>query len=544
MPSRPEDASPLPRPQDSGRLARLQYVIVAVAIMIFLTLGWRGRAPVRVVRSDDLIYLSVSRSLETGSYREIHLVDAPLHVRYPPGYPAWLAVLRKLGGDSPDLIRAGNLLLSALSIVCLYFIVRRVAGLPMALAAILLMAVNPALLDAGGTLPSEALFLALVGAALLCTIRGPPAPRSTAYLAIAFALAAFLTRTPGITIMLAIGAWLWSRRRTRELVIYGATSLLVVGGWIAYTAAVPRTQNTWSYWSDMAAGLKTAAPGMLARSARWIWRNATGYATEDLPWVLRVPTVPGTIIDNLFWLGVVTLLTAVGIAVLWRTCRPVALYLVLSGALVLVWPYRDDRLLVPLLPCALTALLVGANRLARPLQPTARKVALGLLVLAMGFGNVRGALARDAAAAQCDRANPYDGPGCYDAESRAIATASMFLRSHAPTGSMVLTLHPEGVNLLTGLLTESPAAINGLPPGRAVPELRSRGIQYVLMAGGRDRVRASLARGLLESCRELRVETRFPPNDFLLSLNTPRGPSEDACPLLTEVLKASPTGRD
>lgn len=532
-------AAGFPAPPASEFLARFEPLIVAAALVLFLILGWRGRSPVGVAGVDELIYISVSRSLETGSYKEIHLVDQPLHVRYPPGYPAWLAGLRAIGGESPDLMRGANLVFVAAAILGAYLIVRSVAGLPLALAAILLMAVNPTLLDAGGTLPSEPLFLALVGATLLCTIRGPPAPRGAAYLAIALSLAAFLTRTAGITLVLAVGAWLWSRRRAREMVIYAATSILVVGGWFAYTAAVPRAKNTWSYWYNMSAGLGGDAPGMLARSTEWIWRNASGYATEGLPWVLRVPTVSGTILDNLIWLVLVTVLLLAGLAVLARRARPVALYLILSAALLLTWPYRDDRLLVPLLPCALAALLIGAHRLAHILSPAPRRILLGLFLVVMAFGNVRGALARDAAAARCDRANPYDGPGCYGPESRAIANASAYLRSHAAPGSMVLSLQPEGVNLLTGFLTESAAALRGVPPGEAARELRARGILYVLVAGGSDLGRGRLARNLIASCRELRVETRFGPNDFLLSVLPPRQPSEEACVPLRELLTAS-----
>ena len=160
-----------------GVLDRFQYLLVAIGILVFFTLGWRGRLPVTIVGGDELYYVSLSRSLEVGTYRELYYASAPRHVKYPPGYPALLAGIRKLGGESHDLVRAVNLAFVAGAILGSFLIVRKVAGVGPALAVLTLLAVNPSLLRVGATMMSEAPYLGFTGAALAARHRLRRGPR-------------------------------------------------------------------------------------------------------------------------------------------------------------------------------------------------------------------------------------------------------------------------------------------------------------------------------------------------------------------------------
>jgi len=536
----PKEVGSSPTPSGAwGFVTRFQYVFLAAAMLGFFILGWRGRAPVLVGTNDESTYLALSRSIEAGSYREIFMASAPFHVRFPPAYPAWLAAVRQVTGEDLDLIQAVNLGLVVVSLVCLYLIVRQVAGVPIALTVSFLTALSPALLNSGGTLLSEPLFFAMVAGALVCTIKTEPATSRHAYLAMAFALGAFLTRTAGITIVVAIGIWLLQRRRRTEILTYALAGLVVVGGWFAYTASVPPASAGWSYAAEVS-GQLGADPDRVAEMVPSAGHNAIVYGTRYLPSFLGIPRLPDSSIDNVAWLVVQVLLLAAGAFVLWRKNRVVALFMVFYGGLLLVWPWPISRLLIPLLPYVVAALLIGAHRLTRSLPAVARGAALVALVLLLSVGAVRGVLARDARAGACDRNNPTPSDQCYGKETRSIASAALFLRQHAPPGSVVLTYYPPVVNFVSGHLTEYSRLVDRLPQGQAARVLRERGIGYILLS----RRLGPVARNLLISCRELTVEGRFPPGAFVLSTAIPTDPSQNACAILTEFLSVRHRGTE
>lgn len=518
-------------PGASGLAARVQYPLLALALAFFLILGWRGREPIHIGTTDENTYLMLSRSLESGSYRESFLGTAPLHVKYPPGYPAFLVGVRLVGGENLDVIRAVNLLLLAGSIVLLYLVVRRVAGVAVALSAAFLLAINHALLNAGGTVLSESLFIGLATAALYCTVRADAGRSRWAYWAVALVLASFLTRTAGIAFVAAIGVWLLGRRRPPELLAYALASLVVVGGWLAYAAMVPDQAGGKSYGMDIAAGLRGAPESHPA--LRFIYtalRNVAHYGVRTFPTLLGVPTVGGTSIDNVAWLGVNAALIPVGAFVLWKRARAAAAYLVFYGGLLVAWPWLQARVVVPLIPLALVALLIGAYHLTRLLPAPARHAAFAALVLLLGFGGLKATLQRDAQAQKCDRSNPYESEGCLDPVTRGAGRAALFIRANTPPDAVVLTLEGAGVNYVSGRLTELPNSL-WVPPDQVLQRLSDLRIQYIMLSGHNERM-VRLAQVLLPSCREFRVAGRFGDGVILLTTGIPGLTSEDGCVVL------------
>lgn len=520
---------------------RWAYPVVAAAVLLILVLGWRGREPLSLARPDEYVYLALSQSLESGSYRDIYLDGAPLHAKYPPGYPAWLVLVRKIGGGHHDVIRGANLLLLAAFVLCLYGITRRLAGVALACVAIVLVALNPTLLEAGGTLLSESLFLALVGASLLCAVRAGPNEGRNVAGAVGFAIAAFLTRTAGIALVLALGVWLWQRRRPQELRGFALAALIAIGGWFSYTTLVPQTGvgGSWgTYGVDIAHGLKTAEPGTLARVGQKVWLNSTRYLTDGLPWSMGLPTVPGTKLDNLAWLAVMIVSLAGGLVLLWRKSRAVFGYLVFAGILILLWPWRVDRLLVPIVPFVIAAMLMGTHLLTAKLGPALRTSLLAGLAVLMALGATRTALARDARMSRCDREDPYRTTGCYARLGLILAQAAEHLRANAPAGTVVLTRSPPEIHYLSGHRAIPAELIVALPEGGAARFLSSRNARYALITEPKEYQLRAVVPALLRSCREFRVEKRFDNGGLLLFLGTPRTPSEDGCAALSELVSA------
>jgi len=513
--------------------------VVAFLVLLYLVMGWRGREPTMIRSSDELTYLALSQSIETGSYREIYRASAPFHTKYPPAYPAWLAVVRGVAGDHLDIIRAANLALTALTLVLLFGVVQRLAGTGLALALLLPLALSHGMLMAGGSLMSEAPFLFLSTATLAACVPTGRSPRWSGYAVIALALLAFLTRSAGITLVLAVGVWLWSRRRRAELAAYAGTSGLVVGGWFLYTALLPHDGVGRSYASDFASDSRgTHTAGLIERLAKRAWHNAVEYGAKDLPFSLSLPTLPGTVVDNLVWVGACAVFLTVGFVVLWRVWRVAAAYLLLYAGLLLAWPWPDPRLLLPVVPLALLAFLLGARRVVGRLPVRARNPVFGVLVTLLAIGALRLALERDATISQCDRANPGTSPGCYDDDTRSMVAAARYIRDHAGPGDLVLTAKPPSMYFLSGHRTEPSWLLLQRPAAETSHALREWKIRFVLLTGLLPYETELLAPMLLTSCREFQVEASLSPHTLLLS-TSPSRETADACASLTAYVRVA-----
>jgi Gpi18-like mannosyltransferase len=532
---------------DLGRVrdvtTRVQRLLLAFLVLVYFVLAWQGRDPVQLGSGDDVIYLALSHSVESGSYREIYRAGAPLHVKYPPAYPVWLIPVRHATGEHLDLILATNLVLVAASLVMLFVAVSSIAGGWLALVLVLLLVFNPALLWMGGSLYSEALFLFLSTAALVAARRADGSGQRTAYAVIVLALLAFLTRLAGIALVVALAPWLWSRRRRAELIAYGVASILVVGGWFGYTTMVSPGQAGMSYATDFGGAAPRVHVGAARQIVARVIQNGRSYATEGLPSSLALPSIEGTLIDNWIWLVTTIVLLTTGLLVLWRTWRVAAAYLVLYAGLLLIWPWPIERLLDPLIPFVMLAFLLGAWRLAQRLPARARTPTFAALVVLLMLGAAKGAMARVAGYRGCDRSDPSASAGCYDPETQSKIAASAYIRQHAAPGAVVLSNRPATVYFLTGHPGEPDLTISDAPAGIAARVLRDRNIPYVLLTARHPNEKGPLARGLFNSCQELVVEARFAPHALLLSTAAPTGTTDNACAALAQYMRDNPDDR-
>ena len=544
MPESPLDRSEEVTVRRSRLLRRLQNALAAALLTSFILLGWIGRGPLEIGAGDDVIYLSLSRSLERGSYREIYRASAPLHTKYPPGYPAWILLVRRATGDSLDRIVVANLVLVALALLLLFAVARRLAGGWLAIALLLLLVLSHGVLWMGGSYYSEALFLLLSTASLASMLPTSRPGHRAAWFAIALSLLAFLTRLIGLSLVLAVGVWLWSRRSRIELAVHSLASTLIIGGWFGYTRSASSGQSVRSYGSDFAGGAHRVAQSALVRLAHRVWNNALEYGTQVLPSELSLLSMPGTHIDDWIWLGIDIVLLATGIVVLWKTWRAAALFLAAYGGALLLWPWAINRLLEPALPLVLLTLLLGAWRVARRLPVRVRSPALGLFVAVLALGAAHGAYDQIARSRQCDRANPYESPACFSEVKRSIVSASKYLREHASAEAVVLSWRPSDIQFLSGRLGEHALLVADAPTGGIARELRDRNIQYVLLNSFFAGETGPLAHALLASCRELRVEARFAPHALLLSTVAPGETYPDACDALASFVRENPNLTD
>lgn len=530
---------PRPDPAATPSFARhAQNALIALLLIAYVVLGWRAR-PAFNSTNDETVYLALSQSLERGSYREIFQPSAPRHVQYPPGYPAWLVVVRHTLGEGVELIPAVNLTLVASSLLVLTAVARSMTGGWLAVGLLLVLVCNPSLLIAGGSSLSEPLFLLLSIGSLATALGAERGRDRLVYAAIVLALLAFLTRAVGATLVVAIGVWLVSRRRRRELAVYAAMAAVVVGGWFAYATLTPMPVNVNSYANDFVSGRPSERPSGVTPFARRIRNNATVYATQILPAQLSLPSIPRQRADNAVWLLLTVLFMGTAVVVLWRTWRATAVFLALYAGLLLVWAWPIDRFLWSVLPLTMFAFVFGASWITKRLPDRVGAVCIAVLIALLTVGAAPSAAARVRQLEACDRNRPRQSAGCYYEDTRAVFAAAEYVRDHASANDAVLAVAAATVHFVSGHLTESATLVRRVPAAQLAPALRERGIRYVLVTSSRPFERGVVTRALSEACAAFRVEAHFPARTLLLSTFAPNDTTGNACADLADFRRAN-----
>lgn len=375
-----------PRPEDR-RFLRWLCLLAALHVILGLLLY----EPTLFPGGDNAGYMILGESLRSGAgYRDLYLPGEPLHTKYPPAYPAILALL---GWGGVQLFKMASLAFTTGAVALTGLLGRRVAGPLPGLAAAGLLAVNPVLLEYSHYVLSEAPFLFFVLAALLLLASEGKRQRAVGLGAAALA---FFTRTAGLPLLLAAALLPTLERRGRRAAAAWGTALAAAAGWGAYQrAAAPGAPG---YLQELllrnpydpeAGGVGMA--DLLARTAGNVW----DYLASVLPEALTgAPAEEGLLLPAL---GLVVAGLALGGWVSRATSRlgyP-ELFAALYAGLISLWPavWTDRRFLLPLLPLLFLYAAVGAAAVAGAFLGRRRR-SDGETVFAPGREARRGGLAR------------------------------------------------------------------------------------------------------------------------------------------------------
>ena len=349
---------------------------------------------------DNFWYMLLGESLRTGQgYRDLWLPGTPLHTHYPPVYPLLLAAL----GWVTDSVVGWKMLSLAgtTGAVAFTFLLARMRldDERLAAGAALLLAVTPAIVEYAHWVLSEATFVFFVTAALYASVRAPEG-RDLRWFVVACvaAVAAYLTRSAGSPLLVALVAALAVRRRWSRAAWLGGLSAFTVLAWSWYvrwaSTAAGATTTTYAqeffYRDPYRPELGTVTVGDLVARAVF---NVKAYLLSAWPQAVGgrdlAPALAGAI--GLV-LGGVVLAGALRRA---RRLEAPEWFFFLYVALLLVWPqaWSDQRLLLPLLPLA-ALYLVEAVAWALPHDRRAGRfrvieLAVGGVVVFALFANLR-----------------------------------------------------------------------------------------------------------------------------------------------------------
>ncbi|HEX6601581.1 MAG TPA: glycosyltransferase family 39 protein [Solirubrobacterales bacterium] len=199
---------------------------------------------------------AISIAAGNGFPESYYVADEGPSALRAPGYPALLAAVYVVSGDSATLGRLFNAALGALAALFVYLIAKRIWGRRIGLFAAACVAVFPPLVLLSKELLSEPLFIALELGMVLAILefRGG---RETRWAVLAGVLAglAALTRNPGpaLAIPLLVGLWVgrprWSWPAARVPLLALLCAVLVVFPWTVRNAVefgrfIPVTSGT------------------------------------------------------------------------------------------------------------------------------------------------------------------------------------------------------------------------------------------------------------------------------------------------------------
>jgi hypothetical protein len=312
--------------------------------------------PVRFPRSDDARYCALAESLATdGTYRMVTHPDRPFEAFLPPGYPAFLAMLAKIGGMNFLLFQAASVVLSLLSLAFWWIALRRALGNWTAFLSLLAVAANAYWGKSASAILSEPLFYCLSGAACclmagLIDARSTTSPKFRSTVALGVSLGTLmLVRTQGACFAAGMGVHLLLQRRFRLLAPVVLAAALI---WIPWQLH-QRSAGTGETGFDLVLLRDPYQPqlGRVEGISELIGRgveNARSYFAIG-PIVLGIPLRKLNVVLSLIvWGGIVF-----GGARLYRRTRTswVGSILLLLMLLNLAWPFLEGgRFLWPMLP--------------------------------------------------------------------------------------------------------------------------------------------------------------------------------------------------
>ena len=325
-------------------------------------------------------YMVLGEALRGGAgFRDIQLPGSPLHAKFPPGYPAILAVAGWFGGL--QLFKVLSLAFTSACVWLTYRIAEPLTGRWGAIVAAALLAVSPVLLDFSHRVLSEAVFTFL----LLGTVATTLKDRQVGAVALAAAAAAFFTRTAGIAVLVALLVWVLLSKDGRRSVVAVVVLVACVAGWAAYQRVAQPLQP--GYLQQLVQENpylpEAGTIGLVdlpVRAARNLWR----YASAELPGSFGFATSRRGPVGLTAFFGL--LLSSAAFVGYLRSAtdrlRPVHLVLAVYVGLILLWPsvWTDRRFLLPVLPLLIVFGVVGGRSIVSGL-PRVAAIAVGFVLI-------------------------------------------------------------------------------------------------------------------------------------------------------------------
>jgi hypothetical protein len=437
--------------------------LLAVVILVESLIVIAVLSPAPHLGGDNAIYVSLAHALlTTGSYVESFDPAGLPHAKYPPVFPALLALWIALGARSWLALKSIAAISTVAATALTYLWAERRLSHFGAFAVAMLFGSSAAVVYYSHWELSDPTFVAWTMLALWALDReGDVAPKWLAVGLFATNLAYF-TRAAGLPLALAVGIWLARRRQWYAL----GTAASIVGipalAWWAREQGAAGAYTNELWWVDPydpsrgTIGLRD----LVVRAAA----NLSGYVLTHLP-----RGVGGG--DGAWTSALGVLLTLAALYGFWLSLRRgpglAELFFPLYAGLIVLWPvvWSGDRFALPLYPLLFVYGAVALGQLRMRLPDAAANGVSGVVLLAL-FGPAAVSWSREARdASACSEIAASHGPwACYGPRVNAFVRAAQWAGSALPEGSSVLSRKPGIFYAVSGIpsrafpFTEDPDA--------------------------------------------------------------------------------------
>ncbi|MEX2049253.1 MAG: hypothetical protein WEB90_06720 [Gemmatimonadota bacterium] len=465
-----------------------------VAIEAVLVVGAFNPAP--HTGGDNALYVSLAHALlTTGSYVELFDPAGLPHTKYPPVFPALLAALIALGGRTWVALKSTAAVSTVAAVAFTYLWAARRVGPWAAFAVALLLGASSAVVYYSHWVLSDPLFLALTMASLWAmegsggsaspVVREGAAtpdaagPGRPLFLAVGVAAAglAYLTRSAGLPLVVAIGVWLVASKRWRAL----AASALAIGvpavwWWVRGLGAAGSYSTEFWMVDPYQPALGTI--GIAALVPRAV-TNLGGYVLTHGP-----GGIVGTRGGWVSLLGVALTLAALygWMRSARRRVGPSEIFFPLYGGLILLWPvvWAGDRFALPLYPFLFFYAAVALAGLRARVPLLVGQLATALVLLATLAPAAASWVRESGTARACARIVSSEGPwACYGPRVGAFVAAAEWAATGLPEGAAVMTRKPGIFYLSSGVPSRTFPFVP--EPDAQLALADSMGARYVLL---------------------------------------------------------------
>jgi hypothetical protein len=193
--------------------------------------------------------------------------------------------------------------------------------------------------------------------------------------------------------------------------------------------------------------------------------------------------VSNTPIDNVAWVAVLGMLVGFGLYLAWRQARLVAIALACYSGLLLIWRWRVDRFLEPLLPVLLAMIVCAAVELGRRfVRPQVAWVPAALVAVLIGGATLIADARTVAAARRCDRRNPNASPACVSPIDRSFFAAVSYIGRTDSVTAPIVTPKEHTLSYYTGRSIIPLRRYLAVPAESSIDSLRKWGVNELIVA--------------------------------------------------------------
>jgi hypothetical protein len=356
-------------------------------IALFAAYVAQIHSPVRLA-GDSPVYLCDAADLVDGKgFHDDHL---------PPGYPHVLAALALIGLGSNAGVVALNLVSMGAGLICISTVLQREFGFSKReVNTICILSCCSWMWVQLATFPlSDLLFFALSSGVLAMLSLAKDRSSLQAALCVATAVllaaAAFLVRTIGAALFLAVAFAVMDTQAARRIVgRRGAIVLLTIGAGVAACVGVAHRELFASPWyAGALTYLTTMREPWNATQEIALWRiGEVGELAQNVSSIAFAPTTATLPLDSLSpWVYITLQLKALRLAFgtvaaililagLWsrrRQFSPIEAYFLAYVGILLLWPFDDTRFFAPVLPLLFAFAWLGLCSL-KPKPQTLRR---------------------------------------------------------------------------------------------------------------------------------------------------------------------------